>query len=77
MIDYSIAIRKTHPADVNSTETKAYGIAQLSEIMTTRQFPKHISEHGSIYSRDIIQGVILKMVDCLRDYALVRKAGVL
>ena len=70
MIDYSIAIRKSHPGDENSTETKAYGVVQINETLSIEQFAKHIAEHGSVYSRDIIQGVILKMVDCLREMLL-------
>ena len=70
MIDYSIAIRKSHPGDENSTETKAYGVVQINETLSIEQFSKHIAEHGSVFSRDIIQGVILKMVDCLREMLL-------
>ena len=70
MVSYSIAIRKSHPGDENSTETKAYGVVQINETLSIEQFSKHIAEHGSVYSRDIIQGVILKMVDCLREMLL-------
>ena len=70
MIDYSIAIRKTHPGDRQSTETKAYGVAQLSDIVTLEQFAEHIAVHGSIFTKDIIHGVLVKMVDCMKEMLL-------
>ena len=42
MIDYSIAIRKSHPGDENSTETKAYGVVQINKTLSIEQFNKHI-----------------------------------
>ena len=32
------------------TETKAYGVAQISENLTINDFAKHIAEHGTLYS---------------------------
>lgn len=72
MIDYSIVIRSTTPgtkaADI--TETKAYGVAQVSEVLTLRDFAKHIAQHGTLYGRDVIQGVLVKMVDCMKELLL-------
>ena len=69
---YSIVIKSTKPgtktADI--TETKAYGVAQISDILTINEFAKHIAEHGTLYSRDVIQGVLIKMVDCMRELLL-------
>ena len=44
MINYSIAIMGTKPGTKKSqiTETKAYGIAQCSEIIDINDFAKHI-----------------------------------
>ena len=72
MIDYSIVIRSTTPGTKTEdiTETKAYGVAQVSEFLTINDFAKHISQHGSLYGRDVIQGVLVKMVDCMRELLL-------
>ncbi len=72
MIDYSIAIRSSKPGTKSSdiTETKAYGVAQISEILTLNDFAKHIAQHGTLYGRDVIQGVLVKMVDCMRELLL-------
>ncbi|MBO4642664.1 MAG: DNA-binding protein [Bacteroidaceae bacterium] len=72
MIDYSIVIRGTKPGTKTEdiTETKAYGVAQISEILTINEFAKHIAQHGTLYSRDVIQGVLIKMVDCMRELLL-------
>ena len=72
MINYSIVIRGTKPGTKTEdiTETKAYGVAQISENLTINDFAKHIAEHGTLYSRDVIQGVLIKMVDCMRELLL-------
>ena len=64
MINYSIVIRGTKPGTKTEdiTETKAYGVAQISENLTINEFAKHIAEHGTLYSRDVIQGVLIKHV---------------
>ena len=72
MIDYSIVIRGTKPGTKTEdiTETKANGVAQISEILTINEFAKHIAQHGTLYSRDVIQDVLIKMVDCIRELLL-------
>ncbi len=72
MIDYSIVIRSAQPGTKSAdiTETKAYGVAQISEILTLNEFAKHIAQHGTLYGRDVIQGVLVKMVDCMRELLL-------
>ena len=72
MINYSIVIRSAVPGTKteNITETKAYGVAQVSEILTINEFAQHIAQHGSLYGRDVIQGVLVKMVDCMRELLL-------
>ena len=72
MINYSIAIMGTKPgtkkADIQ--ETKAYGTAQMSDVMNLDEFAKHVKSHGSVYSRGNIKGVICDAVDCLRHLLL-------
>ena len=52
------------------TETKAYGSAQVHEILSIDQFAKHIADHGCTYDRADITAVLTKAVDCLREQML-------
>ena len=72
MINYSIAIMGTKPGTLkaNITETKAYGVAQCSEIIDINQFAKHISDHGCVYGKGDIVGVLTMAVSCLRELML-------
>ena len=72
MIDYSIAVRSAQPGTKKEdvTVTKAYGVAQTSEVMTLPDFSKHISSHGSVYSRADVQAMLILTVDCLREQLL-------
>ena len=67
---YSISIRKAKPGDSTSEKTLAYPTFQMTENLTLEAFAKHISTHGSIYTRDVIQGVLTKAVDCMREQLL-------
>ena len=58
----------TKKADI--TETKAYGVAQTSENIDIDQFAKHISDHGCVYGRGDIVGVLTMAVTCLRELML-------
>ncbi len=72
MINYSIAILSTKPgtkkADI--TETKAYGIAQSSSSIDINEFARHIANHGCVYSRGDIVGLLTQAVDCLKELLL-------
>ena len=72
MIDYSIAVRSAQPGTKKEdvTETKAYAVAQISEIMTLADFAKHISAHGCVYGRADVQAILIMMVDCMREQLL-------
>ena len=72
MINYSIVIMSTAPGTKKEdiTETKAYGSAQLHEILSIDQFAKHIADHGCTYDRADITAVLTKAVDCLREQML-------
>ena len=72
MIDYSIAVRSAQPGTKKEdvTVTKAYGVAQISEIMTLPDFAKHISTHGCVYGRADVQAILIMMVDCMREQLL-------
>jgi len=55
-------IDKTKPS-------KAYGKAQVSEVMSFRAFVKHIAEHGG-HKRSMVKGVICDMCECLVEMLL-------
>ena len=69
MINYSLGMRLSNPADKNS-EKKVYAYAQVRETLTLNQLAKHISSHGSPYTRDVVQGVMIAAVDCIREQLL-------
>ncbi|MBQ6191524.1 MAG: DNA-binding protein [Bacteroidaceae bacterium] len=72
MINYSIAIMGTKPGTKkeNITETKAYGVAQVSEVIDINAFAKHIANHGSVYDKGDIVGLLTIAVGCLRELML-------
>ena len=42
-----------------------YGRVVRVATLSTRAFAQHIAEHGSIYTLDIVMGVLRKLTDCL------------
>ena len=72
MINYSICIRGTKPgtkkADI--TETKAYGTAQVHEVLSFDQFCKHIADHNSPFSKGTVKGILTDAVACLKEQLL-------
>ena len=60
MIHYSIMIMGTKPgtkkADI--TETKAYGTAQVHEVLDLDAFCKHIADHNSPFSKGTVKGIL-------------------
>lgn len=53
---------------------KYYQRAVITEILTTDEFAEHIASHGSPYTRDTIQGVLMAACDCLVELCLDSKA---
>ncbi|MBR1499507.1 MAG: DNA-binding protein [Bacteroidaceae bacterium] len=72
MINYSIAIMSAQPGTKkeNITETKAYGVAQSSEVLDINAFANHITSHGCVYSKGDILAVLTIAVSCLRELIL-------
>ncbi|MBR6031629.1 MAG: DNA-binding protein [Bacteroidaceae bacterium] len=72
MIDYAITIMGTKPGTKKSdiTETKAYGTAQVREVLTLDAFAKHITDHGCAYDKGDVVAIITKAVKCLREQML-------
>lgn len=69
MIDYSLGLRLLNPGNTDS-EKKIFANAQMRQVLTLQKFAKHISSHGSPYSRDVVVGVLTATVDCLREMLL-------
>ena len=60
-------------ADLNLVKTEkknAFATSQYSDIMTIEKFSKHISSHGSVYSRADISAILYITVDCMREQLL-------
>ena len=72
MIQYSIAIMGTKPGTLkaNISETKAYGTAQVHEVLDLDKFSKHIADHNSPFSKGTVKGILTDAVSCLREQML-------
>ena len=60
-------------ADLNLVKTEkknAFATSQYSDIMNIEKFSKHISSHGSVYSRADISAILYITVDCMREQLL-------
>ena len=60
-------------ADLNLVKTEkknAFAVSQYSDVMTIEKFAKHISSHGSVYSRADISAILYITVDCMREQLL-------
>ena len=55
---------------VASEVQKAFAVAQYAEVMDIEKFAKHISSHGSVYSRADISAILYMTVDCMREQLL-------
>ena len=49
---------------------KVYGRVKNNKPIDIGGLSKHISLHGSPYTRDVIQGVLTKAADCIKELAL-------
>ena len=68
-IKYSLTARSADPGN-KSAEKKVYPAAQYNDLVDIFQFARHIQEHGSPFTRDVIVGVLTAAVDCLREQLL-------
>ena len=61
------------PADLALVKTEkqnAFAIAQYTGVMNIDKFSRHISSHGSVYSRADIAAILYLTVDCMREQLL-------
>lgn len=68
-IPYSLTRRSTNPSDKDS-EKKVFPIAQRGETVNLVQLSAHIHEHGSPFSEGTIHGILVDMVDCIKEQML-------
>ena len=54
----------------NSAYGKWYGRVKYLESLNTRKLSNHIAEHGSIYTPDVVYGVLEKFRSCLLEMLL-------
>lgn len=64
-IKYSLSVR-SNPMNPDLPK-KIYANAQYNELIDLPALARHIQEHGSPFTRDVIQGVLSAAVDCLRE----------
>ena len=72
MIDYAIAIMSAQPGTKKEqiTETKAYGTAQVREVLDLDKFVQHVSDHNCPFSPGTIKGVLEDATRCIRELLL-------
>ena len=61
---------KQNKADKSKAFGKWFGYVKSLETMNTRRLAKHISEHGSVYTQDVVFGVLEKFRSCLIEMLL-------
>lgn len=54
-------------ADLNG---KVYAKAVTTETLSFQDFIEHVISHGSVYDRGTVQGIMLQMVDCMKELML-------
>ena len=52
---------------------KWYARLKSIETLSTTKLAKHISEHGSVYTQDVVEGVMTKFKNCLLEMLLESK----
>ena len=55
---------------VKTEKQNAFAISQYTDVMTIEKFAKHITSHGSVYSRADISAILYIAVDCMREMLL-------
>ena len=62
--------KEPEKADLDLVKTEkqnAFAVSQYTDIMTIEKFAKHITSHGSVYSRADISAILYMAVDCMRE----------
>ena len=64
-IKYSVSMMK-NPTKPEMPE-KAYARVQINEVISTKKFVAHISDHNGVFSKGTVKGVTTDLVSCLRE----------
>ena len=59
--------------DQNAAYGKYYGRIVHTETLNTRKLARHIAEHGSVYTEDVVAGVLTKAEACIIEMLLESK----
>ena len=46
---------------------KYYAELERKRTLSLRGLAKHITDHGSIYTRDVVEGVLIKLTQCVPE----------
>ena len=65
-IAMGINLRKNKNS-VSTAYGKYYPEVDTKKTLSLRGFAQHMVDHGSIYTRDIVEGVLLQITDCLPE----------
>ena len=57
----------------NAAFGKYFGRIVHTETLNTRKLAKHIAEHGSVYTQDVVEGVLTKAEACIVEMLLESK----
>ena len=55
---------------MKTQKQNTFAISQYTDVMTIEKFAKHITSHGSVYSRADISAILYMAVDCMREMLL-------
>ena len=53
--------------DKSSTYGKYYPEVDVQKTLSLRGFAKHMTDHGSIFGRDVLEAVLIKITECLPE----------
>ena len=59
--------------EASSSHGKYFGRIVHVETLNTRKLARHISEHGSVYTQDVVEGVLTKAESCILEMLLESK----
>ena len=59
--------------ELNTAFGKYFGRIVHTETMNTRKLARHIAEHGSVYTQDVVEGVLTKAEACIIEMLLESK----
>ena len=51
----------------NAGYGKYYPEVNVQKTLSLRGFAKHMTDHGSVYGRDLLEGVLIKITECLPE----------